>query len=99
MQKLLRHVWTNPESFRPRKTSRDIASIAARSLATLTTSGSEEQLLLITSRLQLAKTDLLAPADRTLGDQCWIGITKSRLIHCLSWFMYIRDRAEYRKAA
>lgn len=32
---LLRRLWTDPESFRPRKTSRDITEAAARSFATL----------------------------------------------------------------
>ena len=32
---LLRRIWTNPESFRPKKTSRDITEAAARSFATL----------------------------------------------------------------
>ena len=32
---LLRHVWTDPESFRPRKTTRDITNAAAKSFATL----------------------------------------------------------------
>ncbi|MES2384938.1 MAG: DNA methyltransferase [Pseudomonadota bacterium] len=32
---LLRRIWTEPESFRPRKTSRDITETAARSFATL----------------------------------------------------------------
>jgi len=32
---LLRRIWTNPESFRPKKTSRDITETAARSFATL----------------------------------------------------------------
>ena len=34
-QALLRRLWTDPESFRPRKTSRDITEEAARSFATL----------------------------------------------------------------
>jgi hypothetical protein len=34
-QALLRHLWTNPESFRPKKTSRDITEAAAKSFATL----------------------------------------------------------------
>ncbi|MDI1239956.1 MAG: hypothetical protein PSV26_20940 [Polaromonas sp.] len=32
---LLRRIWTDPESFRPKKTSRDITETAARSFATL----------------------------------------------------------------
>jgi hypothetical protein len=32
---LLRRIWTDPESFRPKKTSRDITEAAARSFATL----------------------------------------------------------------
>lgn len=32
---LLRRIWTNPESFRPKKTSRDITEAAAKSFATL----------------------------------------------------------------
>ena len=32
---LLRRIWTAPESFRPKKTSRDITELAARSFATL----------------------------------------------------------------
>jgi len=35
MLTLLRRVWTNPESFRPKKTTRDITEEAARSFATL----------------------------------------------------------------
>ena len=34
-QALLRRLWTNPESFRPKKTSRDITEAAAKSFATL----------------------------------------------------------------
>jgi hypothetical protein len=34
-QALLRRIWLNPESFRPKKTSRDITELAARSFATL----------------------------------------------------------------
>lgn len=34
-QALLRRLWTDPESFRPRKTSRDITEAAAKSFATL----------------------------------------------------------------
>lgn len=34
-QQLLRHVWTDPESFRPRATTRDITEAAARSFANL----------------------------------------------------------------
>ena len=34
-QTLLRRVWLNPESFRPKKTSRDITEAAAKSFATL----------------------------------------------------------------
>lgn len=34
-QALLRHLWTNPEHFRPKRTSRDITETAARSFATL----------------------------------------------------------------
>ena len=34
-QALLRRLWTNPESFRPQKTSRDITEAAAKSFATL----------------------------------------------------------------
>ncbi|PKO60548.1 MAG: hypothetical protein CVU24_12545, partial [Betaproteobacteria bacterium HGW-Betaproteobacteria-18] len=34
-QALLRRLWTDPESFRPQKTSRDITEAAARSFATL----------------------------------------------------------------
>ncbi|MDD2918060.1 DNA methyltransferase [Rhodoferax sp.] len=34
-QALLRRLWTDPESFRPKKTSRDITEAAARSFATL----------------------------------------------------------------
>jgi hypothetical protein len=32
---LLRRIWTDPESFRPKKTSRDITEVAAKSFATL----------------------------------------------------------------
>ena len=32
---LLRRIWLDPESFRPKKTSRDITELAARSFATL----------------------------------------------------------------
>ena len=34
-QALLRRLWTNPESFRPKKTSRDITEAAAKSFSTL----------------------------------------------------------------
>ena len=34
-QALLRRIWLDPESFRPKKTSRDITELAARSFATL----------------------------------------------------------------
>ena len=34
-QALLRRLWTDPESFRPKKTSRDITELAAKSFATL----------------------------------------------------------------
>ena len=34
-QALLRRLWTDPESFRPKKTSRDITELAAQSFATL----------------------------------------------------------------